>query len=307
VRAEAAGQTDASAEFYAEAGGGQVWAFSGKDAIALSASIEIGEIPRFPDIGQGEILSLIPEQIIIFDDDDDDSGFPAGINVAASTLFAGTLAEGGAGGEFTFKASANAINDPPRPRFPIDPVAFVSSPLGEAYAEIGALRGTAQASSNLEGGVVGGGGGIAGNLAIGLGLGLVAPDFQLAGLGLATFAGAEGGGAPGAISLPVNDARMDNVYGNVYASFLDDGIPDDFPYEGPLTWARMREGNAWASAPDTGTPRTAGAAFGVLEAWGNPIAPFSIDLAIGGGIIPGNYWSLGGGIGLGVSFLPPPP
>jgi len=93
---------------------------------------------------------------------------------------------------------------------------------------------------------------------------------------------------------------MDNVYGNTIAALFG---PID---AGPQTWASMEEGNAWASAPDTGTPRTAGAAFGVLEAWGNP-AGFSIDLVLGGGIIPGSYWSLGGGIGIGASYLPLPP
>ena len=294
VSAQAAGQTDAAAQFFAQNGAGEVWAFSGKDAIALYA--------EFPEPNSGQILTLplpeelpsLPDQTLPLLDHPPIVGPPSEINVAASTLFAGTFAEGFAeGGTLEFKASANAINDPPRPRFPIDPVASVSSPIGDAFAEIGALRGTAQASSNLVGGVVGTGEGRAGNLAIGLGVGAVFPGHELAALGLVAFAGAEGDGI-----LSVNEARLENIYGNVSAAFLPLGP------EGPLTWARMAEGFAWASAPDTNNPRTAGATFGVLEAWGNPIASFSIDLAIGGGIIPANYLSLGGGIGIGASYIP---
>ena len=57
-------------------------------------------------------------------------------------------------------------------------------------------------------------------------------------------------------------------------------------------------------APAPPEARQAGASFGVLEAWGNPEAPSSLEAAFGGGIVPSNYWALG--LGLGVATSPAP-
>jgi len=283
--ADAAGRTNASAAFQSPTNGdGTVLAFSGKDAIAGSALAVVA----------GQPPVTIP------------------INFAAGALFAGTYAAGGSGpGDgFQFEASASAINDPPGPGWSIDPAAFASGPNGETYAEIGALYGTAQANSNLQGAIGGpGGGGSAGNIAAAIALGLAdqGAPLQVAGIGLVTLAGAEGGGA---VSLPVNDAQLQRIYGNVYAdAFNADGVRNPGPFDTPnptpyedVTWATLRNGGAFASAPDTSLPRTAGTTIGDLQAWGDPLAPFNFEIAIGLDIIPPTtYIAAGIGLGLAVS------